>query len=129
MIDRLISPNEDVREKAFHQLENSACDLDRREVDGLVEALDHPDPEVRMSASAALSRVRVLGTDVVTRVARSLRDPNPTVRGNIAQTIGRIGPQVGAEARGLLELALQLEEDDWAAAVIDRAIERVSSSA
>jgi len=65
----------------------------------LVEALDDPEPAVRMAAVRALAALaRARGTRALMRV--SLADPSPDVRVDAVGAVGRIlAGQVGVEER------------------------------
>jgi HEAT repeat protein len=126
LIERIDGAEADEREAAIEVLIDRAPGLDSGGVGDLLDALDHPRPEVRLHVSAALGLVDRLDAASAERIARALRDNDPTVRGNAALALGRIGARAAVH-RVALDFALQTEEDDWAGAVMLEALRRIDA--
>jgi len=123
LIEILAAGAEALREEAFEDLLRDAPSLGSGEIEALIQALAHPALAVREAVSAALSQVGPGIGRSADRIAAALRDPDPTVRGNVAFALGGIGGIAALEVLEDLYTALGLEDDDWASASMGRAID------
>lgn len=125
LIENLSSPDEGRRDEAFEILMEEVGSLETAEVRTLLDALSHPETIVRQAVSAALSGVQKL-IEAADSLATGLRDPDPTVRGNIAIALGTLGPSADRLLPDLND-ALGAEDNDWASAAILETIRQIES--
>jgi hypothetical protein len=78
-------------------------------VPALIEALSHPDPEVREQAARALSLIGPKSTAAVPDLIRLLDDESEPVRRQAARALGQVGPAAKIAIPALIK---QLERKD-----------------
>jgi HEAT repeat protein len=76
-------------------------------VPSLTQALQNPDPEVRLKAVEVLGRMGVDAKDAVPHLVRLLDDPDDQVRKAATRTLGRIGPPAQEAVPALMRTLLQ----------------------
>lgn len=124
LIDALARGEDDARERAYEQLLEEAQERGEEAVDALIEAMAHTDREIREAASAILGEMGEPVFERASEIANSLRDPDPTVRGNAALILSQAGEAAVATLPHLRD-ALEIEEDDWASAIILDAVTKI----
>jgi HEAT repeat protein len=78
-------------------------------VPALIEALSHPDPEVREQAARALALIGPKSTAAVPELVRLLDDESEPVRRQAARALGQIGPAAKSAIPALIK---QLERKE-----------------
>jgi HEAT repeat protein len=73
-------------------------------VPALIQALSHPNVEVRVQATRALALIGARAQPAVPELSRLLGDENEEVRRGAARALGQIGPAAGAAVPALLRL-------------------------
>lgn len=89
----------------------------------LIEALGHPNANVRWGATAALGAVGPGAVSVVPDMLRALRDADAQVRHDVATALGRIDPNRPEVIEGLL--GVLLDDDDDVQAAAEEALQRI----
>ncbi|MFV2006617.1 MAG: HEAT repeat domain-containing protein [Longimicrobiales bacterium] len=93
----------------------------------LLDALEDPDPSVRMYAADALGGVWPASPSVVRALIRRVRDPDRAVQGRAIQALGRIGPAAAPSVPALLD-ALERRGDRPTATLV-QALGKIGPSA
>lgn len=96
----------------------------RRDISGLLKAIEHPDQAIRLAGVCALLRLDaasalvLLGKSVIDLLAQALQEPDSQVRREAASALRRIGdfcasgPLKDAQARGWIREAVLYVEDN-----------------
>ena len=93
----------------------------------LLDALENPDPSVRMYAADALGGVSPTTPAVVRALIRRVRDPDHAVHNRAVQALGRIGPAAAPSVPALLD-ALE-RRGDWPTATLVQALGNIGPAA
>ena len=126
-IDAVETGDERTCEEAFEALLSDSQGIENDlEVRPFLDALAHPDVNVRQAVSAVLGEIPISSSELTGCITRALADHDSTVRGNAAMALGKLGD---AAIRKLDELhvALGTEEDSWATAIMLEAIARIEN--
>jgi HEAT repeat protein len=69
----------------------------------LIELLRDPDPEMRVLAAKAISRIGPEAAEAVPPLVAAMNDNNPDVRKHVIRALGQIGPKASASIPALVQ--------------------------
>jgi len=69
----------------------------------LIQLLRDPDPEMRVFAAKAISRIGPEAADAVPPLVAAMNDTNPEVRKHVIRALGQIGPKASASIPALVQ--------------------------